>query len=205
MRTDPLGDAWDFVIGATSDHQALGALRMVFVGLFLLLLLASFIIALARWLRDPAERGTGPFFAWLLRVAIGIMWFQGCLWKLPLPVSGGLQYWTEQMVGNAAYPFIADFIRDVVLPQMSILDPAVFALELLLAVSFILGVAVRPLAVVGALYALCLWLGLYRHPSEWPWEYIFLAIAQAQFAIYGAGRYLGLDGWGEREDYTRAM
>lgn len=204
MKTDPINDAWDFLLGATNDHHALGNMRPIFIGLFLLLLVASAIIALARWLRDPEERGAGPFFVWLFRVAIGIMWFQGCLWKLPLPVSGALQYWTEQMVGNAAYPFISDLVRDVVLPRMAIFDPAVFALELLLAVSFILGVAVRPLAVVGVFYALGLWLGLYRHPSEWPWEYIFLAVAQAQFAIYGAGRCLGLDGWSRRDDYDRA-
>lgn len=204
MKTDPLNDIWDFLVGLTNDHQALGGLRPIFVGLFAVLLAASALIALTRWLREPRQRGAGPFFVWLFRVAIGAMWFQGCLWKLPLPVSGALQYWTEQIVGNAAYPFIADFVRDQVLPRMAIVDPAVFALELLLAISFILGVAVRPLATVGVLYALGLWLALYRHPSEWPWQYIFLAIAQAQFAIYNAGTCLGLDGWERREAYVRA-
>jgi len=58
--------------------------------------------------------------------------------------------------------------------------------------------AVRPMAAIGGLYALGLWLGLYRHPAEWPWEYIFLAVVQVQFAIYGAGRCLGLDSIGYR-------
>jgi hypothetical protein len=41
---------------------------------------------------------------------------------------------------------------------------------------FILGVAVRSIA---TLDALCdLWIGLYRHPVERPWEFVFLAIAQ---------------------------
>jgi uncharacterized membrane protein YphA (DoxX/SURF4 family) len=205
MRTDPINDAWDFLLGLTSDQQALGPLHQVFVGLLLLLLVASAIIALFRWLRDPEQRGVGPFLIWLSRLAIGIMWFQACLWKLPLPVSGGLQYWTQQMEADAAYPFIADLIGRVVLPNMAIVDPVVFALELILAISFMLGIAVRPLAALGALYALGLWFGLYRHPSEWPWEYIFLAVAQLQFAVYGAGRSLGVDGWGDREYDYRAI
>ena len=36
-------------------------------------------------------------------------------------------------------------------------------------------------------------IGLYRHPAEWPWEYIFIAIVQGQFAVYQAGRSLGID------------
>jgi hypothetical protein len=30
-----------------------------------------------------------------MRVMIGAMWFQGSLWKLPLPVSGGFEGWTK--------------------------------------------------------------------------------------------------------------
>jgi uncharacterized membrane protein YphA (DoxX/SURF4 family) len=195
VKTDPVSDAWYFLIGATSDQEALGAWRWVFTALFLVLLVGSAAIARASWHRDPAQRSWRHLCTWLFRLLLGIMWFQGSLWKLPLPVSGGLQYWTEQMVGNAAYPFVADLVRHVALPNMAIVDPLVFLLELGLAVSFMLGLAVRPAATIGALYALGLWLGLYRHPAEWPWEYIFLAIAQAQFALHAAGRSLGLDGW----------
>ncbi len=198
MKTDPINDAWDFLSGGTPDQDALGHWRLFFVGLFLVLLAASAIIALTRWLRDPEQRGLGRFLIWISRLLIGVMWFQGCLWKLPLPVSGALQYWTEQMAANAAYPFVADLVRDVALTHMAIVDPVVFGLELALAISFMLGVAVRPMAALGTLYALGLWLGLYRHPAEWPWEYLFLAATQLQFAVYGAGRSLGLDAAGPR-------
>ncbi len=198
MKTDPINDSWDFLFGVQPDQQALGNWRLFFVGLFAVLLVASAVIALARWIRDPEQRGAGRFLIWISRLLIGIMWFQGCLWKLPLPVSGALRYWTEQMVSNAAYPFIGDLVRDVALTHMEIVDPLVFALELGLSISFMLGLAVRPMAAIGVLYALGLWLGLYRHPAEWPWEYIFLAVVQVQFAIYGAGRCLGLDSIGYR-------
>ncbi|MGB8671933.1 MAG: hypothetical protein WCD29_19470, partial [Pseudolabrys sp.] len=61
------------------------------------------------------------------------------------------------------------------------------------AVSLMLGFSVRLVAIVAAAYSLHLWLGLYRHPAEWPWNYMFLAIVHVQFAVYAAGRSLGLD------------
>lgn len=194
MKTDPFTDAWQFLIGATPDHEALGWGRYVMVALFIALLIASALIARANWQAVPAQRTFGTLCIWLFRAALGCMWFQGSLWKLPLPDAGALHYWTEQMAQHAAFPFVATLVSTLALPHMTIVDPLVFLAELGLAISFILGVAVRPLASLGALYALGLWIGLYRHPAEWPWEYIFLAIAQAQLALQSAGHSLGLDG-----------
>jgi uncharacterized membrane protein YphA (DoxX/SURF4 family) len=194
MKTDPFTDSFWFLLGATGDHEALGWGRWVIVVLFLALLGASVAIARANWSANPAQRTARHLWTFLVRVLLGAMWYQGSLWKLPLPDAGGLQYWTGQMADHAAFPFFAAFVRDVMLPHMTIVDPLVFIAEMGLAVSFILGIAVRPVATLGALYALGLWIGLYRHPGEWPWEYIFLAIAQGQLAVQAAGRSLGLDG-----------
>ena len=193
MKTDPFTDALLFLIGATGDQQALGAACYLLVLLFLALLAASVVIAVANWRADPLQRSAVHLWTWLFRVLIGCMWFQGSLWKLPLPVSGALQYWTEQMAEHAAFPFYAALVRNVMLPHMAIVDPLVFVAEMGLAVSFILGIAVRPVAALGALYTLGLWIGLYRHPNEWPWQYIFLAAVQGMFAVHAAGHSLGLD------------
>lgn len=193
MKTDPLSDAWDFVVGAQPDQVALGDLRWLFVGLFASLIVASCTIALAVWRRQNSASAPGPFWAWLFRVLIGIMWFQGALWKMPFPVASGFQYWTEQMVKSAAWPWFGWFVSEVMLPNMAIVDPTVFVVEMGLAISLMLGLFVRPVATLGAIYALGLWIGLYRHPDEWPWEYVFLAAVQGMFAVIG-GRYgLGLD------------
>jgi uncharacterized membrane protein YphA (DoxX/SURF4 family) len=98
------------------------------------------------------------------------------------------------MAEHAAFPFYAGLVRGLMLPHMTLVDPLVFLAEMGLAVSFMLGIAVRPVAVLGAIYTLGLWVGLYRHPGEWPWQYIFLAIAQGLLAVHSAGRSLGLDG-----------
>ena len=194
MRSDPFTDAWQFLIGATNDQEALGWGRYPVVLLFLVLLLASVGIARANWRMDPSQRTAAHLWTWAFRVALGVMWFQGSLWKLPLPDAPGLRYWTGQMAEHAASPFLAGLVRDILLPHMPVVDPLVFLAEMGLAVSFILGITVRPVAALGGLYTLGLWVGLYRHPGEWPWQYIFLAIAQGLLAVHGAGRSLGLDG-----------
>ncbi len=193
MKTDPFSDALAFLLGRTPDHGSLGALGTVLVALFAALLVGSVLVAVTVWRRDPAQRTAACLWTWLFRALMGSMWFQGAIWKLPLPVSGGLQYWTGQMAENAAYPFYGRLVRDLILPNMAVFDPLVLAVELGLAVSFMLGIAVRPVAMLGVLYALGLWIGLYRHPAEWPWEYIFIAIVQGQFAVHRAGRSLGVD------------
>ena len=127
------------------------------------------------------------------------MWFQGMLWKLPLPVSDGLQYWTEQEATHAAFEFHRTFIKDVVLPHMTIFGPIVFLAELAFAASMMLGLAVRLVGVLAIAYVLQLWLGLYGSPAEWPWTYIFLATLMFLFVFESAGRSLGFDAWLRRE------
>ena len=193
MRTDPFTDTIQFLIGATSDHEALGALRYVFVALFIAMILGSLFIARAVWRADVAQQTARHVWTWFFRFVMGAMWFQGSTWKLPLPVSSGLQYWTEQMAQHAAFPLYADLVRNVVLKHMAIVDPVALIAELGMATSFMLGIAVRPVALLGIAYTIGLWVGLYRHPMEWPWTYVFIIIAHGQFIVANAGRSLGLD------------
>ncbi len=193
MRTDPFRDALAFLLGQTDDHAKLGGLQGPFVALFGALLVGSLVVAWLNWQQNYEQRTRGHVGIWGCRVLMGAMWFQGAVWKLPLPVSGGLRYWTEQMAENAAFPFVGPLVRGLVLPNMPLFDPFVLAVELGLATSFILGLFVRPVASLGMLYVAGLWIGLYRHPFEWPWTYVFIAIVHVQFVVQGAGRSLGID------------
>jgi len=193
MRTSPFYDTWLFIIGATDDHQKLGAFKYFFVALFLALIIASAWIAWTNWREDPAQRTGRDVTTGICRVLIGCMWFQGCLWKLPLPISDGFRYWTGEMAQNAAFAFHRALAADVYLPYLTIIQPLVFLAELAFAVSLMLGFAVRLVAFVAVLYTLHLWLGLYREASDWPWEFMFLAIAHALFVAHAAGRSLGAD------------
>jgi uncharacterized membrane protein YphA (DoxX/SURF4 family) len=80
-----------------------------------------------------------------------------------------------------------------VLPHFYLFAPMVYGLEVLTAVSLMLGVFVRLGGVVGALQIVNLWLGLYSAPGEWPWTYFFLLLLMLSFALHHYGRSLGLD------------
>src|SRR5215472_10042671 len=143
MRTNPFLDAWMFLIGSTDDHNALGFFKYVFVILFLLLLAASILIAYTNWRYDPGQRTGSHLSIFVSRVLIGSMWFQGCLWKLPLPVSGGFRYWLGQMVDNAAFEFHRALVKNILLPNLPFIDPLVFLAEISFAISLLLGIGVR--------------------------------------------------------------
>jgi hypothetical protein len=199
MPTNPFTDVWHFLTATTSDYLHQGNWRYLILALFWALLIASILVAVRNWREDPTQRTGRHLGIWLVRVLIGCMWFQGMLWKLPLPVSDGLQYWTEQESTSAAFEFHRTFLKDTVLPHMMFFGPIVFLAELVFAGSMILGLAVRLVGVLAAIYALQLWLGLYGNSSEWLWTYMFLVLLMFLFAVEGAGRSLGFDGWLRRE------
>jgi hypothetical protein len=193
MSPNPFSDIWSFLSAATSDYVHQGDWRYPILVLFWALLLGGGAVAIMNWREDPSQRSGQHLAIWLIRVLIGCMWFQGMLWKLPLPVSSGLQYWTEQESTNAAFAFHRAFLKDVVLTHMTLFGPIVFLAELVFAGSMMLGLAVRFVGVLAAMYTLQLWLGLYDNSSEWPWTYMFLALLMFWFAIEPAGRSLGMD------------
>ena len=192
MRTKPFLDSFLFLIGRTPDHQNSGVGPLLVV-LFLVLLIASLVVARRNWIIEPAQRTYEHVGKCFMRVMIGCMWFQGSLWKLPLPVSGGLKFWTEEEGRYAAFEVHKWFATHVLVPGLPVLNSVVFLTEFSLAVSFMLGLFVRPMAIVGILFTLQLWLGLYQHPHEWPWQYIFLCFTMGFFFIDRAGMSLGLD------------
>jgi hypothetical protein len=143
MPANPFTDVWHFLTATTNDYLHQGNWRYLILALFWALLLAGIAIAFQNW-REDSEQCSGRHLGiWLVRVLIGCMWFQGMLWKLPLPVSGGLNYWTGQESTSAAFEFHRTFLKDIVLPHMSVFGPIVFLAELVFAGSMLLGLAVR--------------------------------------------------------------
>src|SRR6202165_2014517 len=152
MPTSPFTDVWHFLTATTNDYLHQGNWRFLILALFWALLLVSIAVAIQNWREDPTQRTGRHLGIWLVRVLIGCLWFQGMLWKLPLPVSDGLQYWTEQETNKAAFEFHCAFMKDVVLPHMSAFGPIVFLAELTFATSMIIGVAVRLVGVLTVAY-----------------------------------------------------
>jgi hypothetical protein len=192
---NPVNDIWQFLTANTVDYLAIGPWRFLLLALFWVLLIASIAIAIKNWRQDPEQRSGRVLGMAFVRVLIGCMWFQGSLWKLPLPASEGLRYWTTQEATRAAFTLHQELIKNVVLPNLDLLGPLVYMAELTFAVSMMLGFAVRGVGVLAILFVLQLWLGIYRpgEPAEWPWTYMFLALLMFVFVIDAAGRRLGLD------------
>ena len=90
MRTNSFYDAWLFLTGSTGEHEASGVGWLLTV-LYLALLIASIAIAYRNWGQDASQRTMGHLATWFMRVMIGTMWYQGSIWKLPLPVAGGFR------------------------------------------------------------------------------------------------------------------
>jgi uncharacterized membrane protein YphA (DoxX/SURF4 family) len=193
MRTNPFYDALLFLTGAADYPDEIGALKYVLVALYWMLLLGSCLIAALNWRDDRTQRHQAHVTTWICRVLIGTMWFQGCLWKLPLPVSGGFLFWTQQLEQYAAFTPHRWLVTHVFLPNLAITNPLVFLTEISFAISLMLGLGVRFFGAVAILFSLHLWLGLYLHPSEWPWEYVFIVVIHVLFVAYAAGRCLGAD------------
>jgi uncharacterized membrane protein YphA (DoxX/SURF4 family) len=106
------------------------------------------------------------------------------------------------MVEHASTQLQSTLVRDLVLPNIAVFGPLVYAIEVFIAVSLILGVVTRLGAALGALMAINLWLGLYNAPGEWPWTYMFLVVLQIIFLINPPGRSLGIDALAWRREST---
>ena len=169
---------------------------------FWLLLLGSIAIAFHVYRTMPSQRTIEHVGNWVFRLLIGCMWWQQTLWKLPPFYTDhpeqpfgetGLAYWMSVMGRSAAIPLQGDLVNHIVLPHFYLFAPIVYALEVLTAVSLILGIFVRFWGIIGALQILNLWLGLYNAEGEWPWTYFFLLVLQLIFALHHYGRSLGID------------
>jgi uncharacterized membrane protein YphA (DoxX/SURF4 family) len=135
---------------------------------FWFLLLGCAIVAVLVWRLDPAQRSIQHIGRCLLRVIVGTMWWQQSLWNVPPHYDWGLIHWMQEMVEHGSIQLQSDLVRDLVLPNIRIFGPLVYAIEVAIAVSLILGLATRLGALLGALMTINLWLGLYNAPGEWP-------------------------------------
>jgi uncharacterized membrane protein YphA (DoxX/SURF4 family) len=184
MRDNPLTDALAFLV----DTE-----KFWFTVIFWLLLLGSIAAAMQVWRTDPAQRSARHIGIGLLRFIVGCMWWQQSLWKIPPHYDWGLIHWMQEMVEHASTELQSVLVRDLVLPNIAVFGPLVYAIEVAIGASLILGLFTRLGAALGALMAINLWLGLYNAPGEWPWTYMFLVVIQLLFLIYPPGRSLGVD------------
>src|SRR5206468_1969193 len=128
VRTNPFSNAIGFL-----THGARWPLSV-----YWFLLAASVLVAAINWRSDSRHRSAAHLWNYVTRLSMGIMLWSQTLWKLP-PTYGDLRYWMEQIVKGAAFPVHADFFRNVALPHFTFFAPQVYAGEVLISVSLMLG------------------------------------------------------------------
>jgi thiosulfate dehydrogenase (quinone) large subunit len=142
------------------------------------------------------------------RMAIGIFWLTQLMWKLPptfgCPASfavsanlahrpNGLCEWVGLMGKYSLLPAQRAFVEGVVAPHIQWIGWAIFAVEVFLAASLILGLLTRLGGLVGMIWAANLFIGLATAPTEWYWSYGMLFVLHWIFFFTTPGRVLGLD------------
>lgn len=147
--------------------------------------------------RNWTTAGT-PFALTFLRIAYGVLWIQQALWKIPpdfgLAKGDGLYYWTQEMV---KYSFLAPhkfFVASVVIPNFVLFGWVTLLTELFIGASHVFGVVNRLGALAALGMSLNLWIGLMRHPNEWPWSYLMMIGFAILFISTHPGRLFGVDG-----------
>ena len=193
MRANPFGDFNTFILGNSGDQNVLGPYKYLTVALYLALLIVGIAVAVMAWRRDPAQRTVKHISIFAMRVAAAGMWYQASLWKLPWPVSGGFRFWLQASAKYSAFQFHSDLMTLWFVPNIAIVQPLVYLLEVFFAASLMLGFAVRLSGMLAVLFTLNLWVGLYNDPTEWAWTYIGIVMAHGMFVVAEAGRSLGLD------------
>lgn len=193
MKVNPFYDVWDFLLHSEPLRPILW-----------ILVLASLALAASCWTRFSEQRTLRHAWIWFSRITIAGLWWQQSLWKAPPTYgvapdgSGGLLYWMKEMVTGSAFPVQGHFVEHVIIPHFSFFAPQVYLTEVTIAVLLALGLFGRVAGALGALMAINLWLGLYRVPSEWAWEYYFLVVIQITFLLLRPGRSWGADALIER-------
>ena len=147
---------------------------------------------LIHWMQEMVEHASTELQSVLVRGIVGLTWWQQSLWKIP-PNYDGLTYWMQQMVEHASIELQSTLVAQIVLPNIAVFGPLIYLIEVAIGLSLMLGLLSRVGALLGALMAINLWLGLYSAPNEWPWTYFFLIVIQVRFVIDPPGRVLGVD------------
>ena len=88
------------------------------------LLLLSGAIAFSAWQRQPYQRTPRGIGIWLLRLAMGIMWWQQSLWKIPPNYDGllmALNLWFGLYSAPGEWPWTYGYL--IVIQALFLIDP----------------------------------------------------------------------------------
>jgi thiosulfate dehydrogenase (quinone) large subunit len=122
-------------------------------------------------------------------------------------LHGGFQQYLQSFVESGAVGFYQPILSDLVLPHAVFFGYLVGMMELFIGVCLLLGIWVRPAAVVGILHMLNLTLATWWSPGHgvpvWRYfgaelDHLPMLLLLVIFFVANAGQEWGLDGWRQR-------
>ena len=132
---------------------------------------------------------------------LGIFWLLQITWKPP-PTFGcpnaGFCFWLDQEIQHPVIPLYADLIRAIIRPNAILFGWFTTVVEVFAGLTLVFGVLTRFGALVGALWAVNLLIGLANIPNEQGWYYAFLVMLNFLFFAIGASGQISVDrakGW----------
>lgn len=128
----------------------------------------------------------------LVRIFVGLLWFQQLAWKMP-PTFGGLRRYVESEAQHTFIPGYKTILTNVFLTHFSLLGALVWTAELLVGITLLFGLFTRFGAALALLLSIQLYVGLAYAPGEWYWTYGMLVLLALVLLAVPAGRRLGLD------------
>ena len=140
-----------------------------------------------------------------LRIAVGLLFLIFAQYKLTSTrfIWGGMASYISRFIDHGCYPFMRHFLKDIILPHAVFFGYVVGVVELLIGISFLLGLWVRPASVLAILFLLNMLLATWWEPGHGVpiWRYVGaeldhlpLLLLCIIFFAADAGRVWGLDG-----------
>ncbi len=130
----------------------------------------------------------------LVRLFVGLLWFQQLFWKLP-PDFAGLHKYVLNEEKYTILPGYAFVIQHLFLPNFLLLGAFTWLAELVVALCLLFGIFSRFGALLAILLAAQLYVGLAYAPGEWYWTYGMLVLLGVALTLVPTGRRLGADQW----------
>lgn len=146
----------------------------------------------------PVDYVRGSLPGWpvaLFRIAFGVLYIDMALQKAPWKNFGWLEGFIKKEIADPAFGVVAGFLRDVVLPNLTLFGTLTFVVELALGIALVAGALTRLAGALGFLWQVNIAIQAFNVPGEWYWIWPLLTLPQFTFAACGAGRVLGVDAW----------
>lgn len=118
----------------------------------------------------------------------GLLWIEGASWKV---LVGGklafnyeaLTFWASR---GSEYPVLGAYkwlLDTLILPNIKLLLPVVFLIELTIGILFVLGKYVRLAALMAIAQTIFITLSVLKAPHEWKWSYFLMLLVAFIFFV----------------------